>query len=93
MQIVVVLNEVRGSDFAILEASGTMARAKEAGAKVMTLRRLQDVTMQKIDAHSTSFWAATNRGGKDGSTLGILERQRVKYWLQKAYAEIDRLDA
>ncbi len=93
LQIVVVLNEVRGSDFAILESSGAMARAKDAGAKVITLRRLQDVTMQKIDAHSTSFWAATNRGGKDGHTLGILERQRVKYWLQKAYAEIDRLDA
>jgi len=93
LQIVVVLNEVRGSDFAIVESSGAMARAKEAGAKVMTLRRLQDATMQKIDAHSTSFWAATNRGGKDGGSLGVLERQRVKYWLQKAYAEIDRLDA
>jgi len=93
LQIVVVLNEVRGSDFAIVESSGVMARAREAGAKVMTLRRLQDVTMQKIDAHSTSFWAATNRGGKDGAALGILERQRVKHWLQKAYAEIDRLDA
>lgn len=93
LQIVVVLNEVRGSDFAIVESSGAMARAQEAGAKVMTLRRLQDATMQKIDAHSTSFWAATNRGGKDGSALGVLERQRVKYWLQKAYAEIDRLDA
>ena len=93
LQLVVVLNEVRGSDFAIVESSGVMARAREAGAKVMTLRRLQDVTMQKIDAHSTSFWAATNRGGKDGAALGILERQRVKQWLQKAYAEIDRLDA
>jgi len=93
LQIVVVLNEVRGSDFAIVESSGAMARAREAGAKVMTLRRLQDATMQKIDAHSTSFWSATNRSGKDGGALGVLERQRVKYWLQKAYAEIDRLDA
>ena len=93
MQIVVVLNEVRGSDFAILESSGALARAKELGAKVMTLRRLQDATMQKIDAHNTSFWAATNRGSKDGAALGILERQRVKYWLQKAYAELDQLNA
>jgi hypothetical protein len=91
LQIVVVRNEVRGSDFTIMESSGAMTRALDVGAKVMTLRRLQDVTMQKIDAHSTSFWAATNRSGKDGG-LGILERQRVKYWLQKAYAEIDRLD-
>jgi hypothetical protein len=47
--------------------------------------------MQKIDAHSTSFWAASNRG-KDGSALGLLERQRVKNWLHKIYDEIGRLE-
>ena len=51
----------------------------------MTLGRLQDSTMQKIDAHGTSFWAASHRGGKDGSALGLLERQRVKTWLHRAY--------
>ena len=56
------------------------------------IRRLQDTTMQKIDAHNTSFWAASNRGGKDGSPLGLLERQRVKNWLFKAYEEIARVD-
>ena len=93
LPIVVVLNQVRGSDFTILESSGALARAKELGAKALTLGRLQDGTMQKIDAHNTSFWAATNRGGKDGAVLGLLERQRAKRWLQKAYAEIDQLDA
>src|SRR5580704_7890442 len=92
LPLVVVLNEVRGGDFAILESSGTLVRAKDLGATVITLRRLQDTTMQKIDAHSTSFWAASNRGGKDGSALGLLERQRVKSWLHKAYEEIGRLD-
>jgi hypothetical protein len=90
--IVVVLNEVRGGDFAILESMGARARAKDLGATVITLRRLHDTTMQKIDAHSTSFWAATNRGGKDGSGLGLLERQRVKNWLHAAYAEIGRAE-
>jgi hypothetical protein len=89
--LVVVLNEVRGSDFAILQASGALARAKDLGAEVMTLRKLQDGTMQKIDAHSTSFWAASHRGSKDASSLGLLERQRVTSWLNKAYDEIDRL--
>jgi hypothetical protein len=90
--LVVVLNEVRGSDFSILESSGALARAKELGANAITLRRLQDSTMQKIDAHSTSFWAASNRG-KDGSpALGLLERQRVKNWLHRVYEEIGRLD-
>lgn len=92
LPLVVVLNEIRGSDFTILESSGALERAKQLGASVVTLRRLQDVTMQKIDAQSSSFWAATMRGGKDGSVLGLLERQRVKTWLHKAYDEIRRID-
>ena len=92
LPLVVVLNEVRGGDFAILESSGALARAKELGANAIAIRRLQDTTMQRIDAHNTSFWAASNRGGKDGSPLGLLERQRVKNWLFKAYEEIARVD-
>ena len=92
LALVVVLNEVRGDDFTILESSGALERAKELGAAVIRLRRLQDSTMQKIDAHSTSFWAASNRGSKDGSALGLLERQRVKNWLHRTYEEVGRLD-
>ena len=93
LSLVVVLNEVRGGDFTILESSGALARAKELGATAIAIRRLQDTTMQKIDAHNTSFWAASNRGGRDGSPLGLLERQRVKNWLFKAYEEIARVDS
>lgn len=92
LPLVVVLSAVRGGDFSILEASGTLERARALGAAVMSLGRLQDSTMQKIDAHNTSFWAASTRGNKDGASLGLLERQRVKYWLQKAYEEIDRVE-
>jgi len=92
LPLVIVLNEVRGNDFAILESSGALARAKALGATVIPLRRLQDGTMQKIDAHSTSFWAASNRGDKESSALGLLERQRVKYWLHRIYEELGRLD-
>jgi hypothetical protein len=92
LPLVVVLNEVRGGDFTILESSGALARAKELGATAIGIRRLQDTTMQKIDAHNTSFWAASNRGGKDGSPLGLLERQRVKNWLFKAYEQIARVE-
>jgi len=91
MPLVVVLNEVRGGDFTILESSGALERAKSLGAKAIRIGRLQDTTMQKIDAHSASFWAAS-RSGKDGSALGILERQRVKNWLLRAYDEISRVD-
>jgi hypothetical protein len=93
LPLVVVLNEVRGNDFTILESSGALTRAREAGAKTVALPRLADTTMQKIDAHNSSFWAASQRGGKDGLAFGLLERQRVKNWLRAAYDEIDRLDA
>ena len=89
LPLVVVLNQVRGDDFALAEAAGTLAKARDLGATVISVPRLQDSTMQKIDAHSTSFWAATNRG-QDGA-LGLLERQRVKNWLHKAYDQIGRV--
>lgn len=92
LPLVVVLNAVRGGDFSILETSGTLERARGLGATIVSIGRLQDSTMQKIDAHNTSFWAASNRGNKGGASLGLLERQRVKYWLQKAYEEVDRVD-
>lgn len=92
LPLVVVLNEVRGGNFGIIEASGALARARSLGAQVVGVGRLPDSTMQKIDDHSTSFWAASNRGGKDGSAFGLLERQRVKHWLHKAYAEISRIE-
>jgi len=92
LPLVVVLNEVRGDDFSIVESSGALSRAKALGATVIPLRRLQDSTMQKIDAHNTSFWAASNRAGKDESSLGLLERQRVKTWLNRTYDELGRVN-
>ena len=89
--IVVVRNELRGGDFEILESSGTLARAKALNAKVMTLTRLQDASMQKIDGQNASFWAATQREAQGHPSLGLLERQRVKQWLRRAYEELDRL--
>jgi len=42
----------------------------------------------KIDARSSSFWAAGRATRKDATGLGLLERQRVKLWLRHAYGEI-----
>jgi hypothetical protein len=54
------------------------------------LPQLQDTSMRKIDHQNTSFWAAINH--RDGeNALGLLERQRVKSWLKKAYAQFDTL--
>jgi hypothetical protein len=83
-----VLNQLRGDDFRILELSGQKERAMELGASVITLKRLHETSMMKIDASSASFWAIANKNEADNSGLRILERQRVKLWLTHAYAEI-----
>jgi hypothetical protein len=91
LSYVLVLNEIRGDDFEILERSGAKHRALELDAKIISLRRLQDAAMRKIDAQSASFWAATNNGHKEPGALGLMERQRVKTWLKHAYGELDTL--
>jgi hypothetical protein len=85
-----VLNEVRGDDFRILDASGEKERALALGAGIITLRRLHMTSMIKIDASSMSFWAVANKLEGDTSGLRLLERQRVKVWLKHAFAEIEK---
>ncbi|MFM0505650.1 P-loop NTPase family protein [Paraburkholderia caffeinilytica] len=91
IRLVLVLNEVRGDHFDILTASGERERAEALGAHVITLRRLPDTTMQKIDQQSASFWAALNHPDRAATGLGLLERQRVKVWLHRVYDELDGL--
>jgi len=89
LNYVLVLNQLRGDDFAILEKSGEKARALGLHAKVISLKRLHEAVITKIDAGSTSFWAAKNKSETDVKGLGLLERQRVKVWLKHAYEQID----
>jgi len=90
LDYVLVLNQVRGDDFGILEQSGQKRRALDLGARVMHLKRLHEAAMLKIAAASISFWAATQSGA--GGALGLVERQRVKLWMKHAYQEFDGLD-
>ena len=92
LDYVLVLNQLRGDDFQILERSGQKARALSLGASVVTLPRLHEPAMTQIDARSTSFWAACQSADKATTGLGLLERQRVKVWLAKAYAALAPLD-
>ena len=91
LKLVVVLNEVRSDNFSLLANSGERARAEAFGAQFISLKRLQESAMQKIDGQGTSFWAALNPVDKPANGLGLLERQRVKCWLKKTYEEIERL--
>jgi hypothetical protein len=89
LNYVIVLNQLRGETFDIFYGSGERERATEFNAKVITLKRLHEPVINKIDAGSTSFWAAKNRTATDLKGLGLLERQRVKLWLRAAYEQID----
>lgn len=90
LDYVLVLNQIRGDDFGILEQSGQKQRALDLGARIMHLKRLYEPAMLRIDATSNSFWAATQGGA--ASDLGIMDRQRVKLWMKHAYQQFDDLN-
>jgi len=92
VRYVLVRNQLRGDDFGQLERSGQLDRAKGLGAQVVDLKRLHDSVVQKIDARNASFWAAKNGGAIDGPGLGLMERQRLKMWLNHAFGEIAKVD-
>jgi hypothetical protein len=89
LRYVLVLNQLRGDDFSILAKSEVQARAMELGARKVSIKRLHDGAIQKIDASSSSFWAAKNSEDKATTGLGLMDRQRVKMWLRSAYQEIE----
>ena len=88
---VLVQNQIRDDNFNILEFSGVKDRALDLNARVITLKRLHAPVMTKIDSNSYSFWAAKNKDAESLNALGLLERQRVKIWLNHAYREIESL--
>jgi hypothetical protein len=89
MKYVLVRNQIRGNDFSVLEQSGEQARAIQLGARVVTVKKLGDSVINKIDAGSSSFWKAKNPQDPTGGGLGLMDRQRVKAWLRDVYREID----
>jgi hypothetical protein len=85
LNYILVRNQLRGDDFNQLDKSGEQLRAVNYGAKVITLKRLHEAVAQKIDASNASFWSAKNNST---SGLGMMERQRLKMWLNHAMSEI-----
>lgn len=87
---VLVRNHGRGKDFSHFDNSELATQAEALGAKVIDLPGLHAPTMRKIDHIGASFWAAANnRDSSLGPTLGMLERQRVKIWLNRTYDQLD----
>jgi hypothetical protein len=91
LNYVLVLNQLRGDNFDLFEKSVEKAQADGLRAKIVSLKRLNQDAIARIDSENSSFWAAQQRGGDGGKGLGILQRQRVKVWLQHAYEQIDRV--
>jgi len=89
LNYVLVLNQLRDEHFDIFYESGEPDHAQKFNAKVISLKRLHEPVISKIDAGSTSFWAAKNKSTTEAKGLGLLERQRVKLWLRSAYEQID----
>ena len=89
LNYVLVRNQMRGDDFGMLAQSGEQDRAIGFGAHVVTIKHLSDSIIQKIDASSSSFWAAQHDADKSRTGLGMMDRQRLKMWLRDAYQQID----
>lgn len=92
LRYVIVLNEVRGSDFSILEQSGEKEKAQSLNAQFITIPRMDESTMTRIDATSSNFWSAV-QPNDEILKLGLVGRQRVKSWLKKVYGEFARIEA
>ena len=87
---IVVRNQGRGSDFALLDDSAALKKALALGGQVINLGQLHEASMRKIDQQNASFWAAVHNKD-DPSAMGMLERQRIKTWLKNTYATFDAL--
>ena len=89
LKYVLVRNQVRGNDFSVLEQSGQQARALGLGARIVSVKKLHESAINKIDATSSSFWTAKNGDGHP--SLGLMDRQRVKMWLRDVYRDRDEV--
>jgi hypothetical protein len=87
---VVIRNHARSKDFSQLEASPAMNKLRALSGAVVDLPELDANAMYKIDMGGLSYWAGAHVN--EGETaLKPLERERVKLWLGRAYAELDKL--
>ncbi|TYL48257.1 mobilization protein [Marinomonas sp. IMCC 4694] len=84
VDIIVVQNLGRGSDFSRFKKSDTFKNAVSRDALIIELPKLQSKLTQKIDFNSSSFWAVAN----DKGIMNIAERQRMKVWLRNAYEQL-----
>ena len=91
LNYIIVLNQLRGENFEILEKSGEKDHALSLHARFLDVRQVDTRAINKMDGANTSFWAATSRTSADDAGLTIMERQRVRLWLNHVYMQLDAL--
>ncbi|MBK6607625.1 MAG: mobilization protein [Leptospiraceae bacterium] len=89
VEYTIVFNQGRGTQFKIFESSSVKDLAASYNATFVNLKKLHERTMQKIDETNSSFWAAIHNKPQ---SLGLMEKERVKTWLNSAYDEFRRIN-
>lgn len=84
LHCIVVKNLGRGTNFKGIDQLIT-SRGTNSGLIATQLPALHPSTMNKIDKLSFSFWGAQNIRSSDTPHLSLMERQRTKVWMNKAY--------
>jgi hypothetical protein len=86
---VVVRNFARSKDFSQLENSPARGKLESLSGALFDLPELDAAAMHRIDGAGLSFWAAAN--GSAEPALRPLERERVRVWLARCYAQLGPL--
>jgi hypothetical protein len=85
----VVRNHGRSKDFSQFDESNAKRRLDQLGGKTIDLPELDAAAMYKVDRLGSSFWAAIH--SSDGEGLKLLDRQRVRLWLERCYRQLETL--
>lgn len=84
-----VRNFGRGTDFSVLDEA--LSGAGLQPNAVIDLPQLHAQTMRHIDGLDLNFWSAGHLATSDKGNLSLMERQRCKVWMAKAYSQLDRV--
>jgi hypothetical protein len=85
----VVKNLGRSKNFTQFDESAAKRRLDQLGGKTLDLPELDAAAMYKVDRLGSSFWGAVHSAEADA--LKPLERQRVRLWLERSYAQLETL--
>jgi hypothetical protein len=85
----VVKNFGRSKDFSQFDESNAKRHLDQLGGRTIELPELDSAAMYKADRLGSSFWAAIH--STDGQGLKPLDRQRVRLWLERCYAQLEPL--